>query len=703
MTLSFLLQCSYKKLKASVYLDKTQFVLRNKIVAYETEHDIDRGMDEIAEKLRGEEEDWIDYRRKLLKSVKALTLPKTIKDSENRSVTNITSGNVKVTQVDYFIDMDVEAHLLGILWVMEIGNVLDKNFSDNSYGNRLKRYKGQESDLYQMSPYLFYPYFQQYEKWRDKGLKRAQQCLKDKENVLIMTLDLKRCFYSVHFDESMFEKILEQYQGDEKRSNQGSIYTRLNDFTFDIIKCYSGLFDEHFFNGRNILPIGFFPSNILSNWYLEFFDKKIIDSWNPTYYGRYVDDIIIVDKVDNKSEIYDILKNNGSDVEEKVIEHFLCTGPDKKDCILERKVKDTNTFHCSNCQLHEGIMYKVCNVWDYKSSEEPLPDVQIQNKKVQVFFFDYKGSDALITCFRENIAQNASEFRLLPQDDAIQHGDYSSIYKMFYEDTINKLSGVKQITIDKFNLAKFLGRNLKINTLIQEEKLESRFVSDLGKIFGPHALIQNYRQWEQILHILIIEEQLDALKEFCNNLMRAINTIVAHYKSPVKNIIDIKDTLKHVFASALYRAIAINWRIKIEDLDRFKCGKPDNLHSAVEKCFTNNFYTNNLKSIKSYRVGYCKTRMINKFHVPGLIDSLLESGLFSDDNDLLSKTNLANINNIMNVYPRNFKKYLNDCYKYYPYIIKPQELIFDLQPAFPKFITRVVLHIVLCRFLSVSW
>lgn len=48
----------------------------------------------------------------------------------------------------------------------------------------------------------------------------------------------------------------------------------------------------------SILPIGFLPSNILSNWRLNQFDRQIIDRWNPVYYGRYVDDIIIVDKVE---------------------------------------------------------------------------------------------------------------------------------------------------------------------------------------------------------------------------------------------------------------------------------------------------------------------------------------------------------------------------------------------------------------------
>lgn len=42
------------------------------------------------------------------------------------------------------------------------------------------------------------------------------------------------------------------------------------------------------------IPIGFTSSAILSNWYLMGFDKDIKSKINPSYYGRYVDDILLV-------------------------------------------------------------------------------------------------------------------------------------------------------------------------------------------------------------------------------------------------------------------------------------------------------------------------------------------------------------------------------------------------------------------------
>lgn len=44
------------------------------------------------------------------------------------------------------------------------------------------------------------------------------------------------------------------------------------------------------------IPIGFASSAIIGNWYLYDFDNTISEIVNPIYYGRYVDDILIVIK-----------------------------------------------------------------------------------------------------------------------------------------------------------------------------------------------------------------------------------------------------------------------------------------------------------------------------------------------------------------------------------------------------------------------
>ena len=71
-----------------------------------------------------------------------------------------------------------------------------------------------------------------------------------------------------------------------------------------VIKRYSQIYKEH--SGeewiRRILPIGFLPSGVLANECLKKFDTAILDGWNPLYYGRYVDDILLVERWKREAE-----------------------------------------------------------------------------------------------------------------------------------------------------------------------------------------------------------------------------------------------------------------------------------------------------------------------------------------------------------------------------------------------------------------
>ena len=93
-----------------------------------------------------------------------------------------------------------------------------------------------------------------------------------------------------------------------------------HDFIYKIIEKYSRELGD-LFGGRNVLPIGFLPSNVLANCYLNKFDKAVIEGLNPMYYGRYVDDILIVEKVEKNSTIYKEAMNQ-SLTEEKAIKHW---------------------------------------------------------------------------------------------------------------------------------------------------------------------------------------------------------------------------------------------------------------------------------------------------------------------------------------------------------------------------------------------
>lgn len=304
---------AYKKFKANLYFDKTQLPLRDRVVLFEQEG-IDEKLEDIYDAII-DGKDWENYEQSILEQIGVLLYPKKLKSiSEDTAIFNADNIPIEMDKPQYFIDLPVEGHILGCLWVLSIGLELDKNSDESnpngmyehSYGNRLRKtLVNKESKNITYSPSLFEPYFSQYESWRDYGLEKAKERLDDKQDAIILTLDFKSFYYSVHLEKDHFKKFIERVDDPEQWHH------RLNDFVFKVISRYSdelrkviGKESQLDIEQRNVLPIGFMPSNILSNWVLTAFDDAIIERWNPVYYGRYIDDIIIVDKVEKNDPLY---------------------------------------------------------------------------------------------------------------------------------------------------------------------------------------------------------------------------------------------------------------------------------------------------------------------------------------------------------------------------------------------------------------
>ena len=137
---------------------------------------------------------------------------------------------------------------------------MDKDLYKNSYGNRLN-----ENLVFNQkttaSPNLFKPYFSQYENWRNQGLKMAERVINNqKKSVILTMLDLTRYYYNVEITEHVFKEMTNNFY-----DNNDGIINRLNHCTYNIIKKYSELCGC---NNEYMLPIGFLPSSIISNYYL---------------------------------------------------------------------------------------------------------------------------------------------------------------------------------------------------------------------------------------------------------------------------------------------------------------------------------------------------------------------------------------------------------------------------------------------------
>ena len=262
-----LIKQSFKKLKSSVFFDKTQLVLRDKLVAYETSPDFENNLSELATKILSLDLDWDE----IINSINVLTFPKKINCGENdtknepKFITNVINKSTEIDDIQCFLDMDVEGYILGVAWLLTVGYKFDNELYEHSYGNRMRKNVINEFGKATYSPYLFEPYFQQYESWRDTAINFAQKSLNKNQDVVVLMLDFKRFFYQVDITEEELKECLKDIRKNSDAyvySNYEKLSDTLTHFVWKVIEKYGEVIQDKYpqlVENRNVLPIGFLP------------------------------------------------------------------------------------------------------------------------------------------------------------------------------------------------------------------------------------------------------------------------------------------------------------------------------------------------------------------------------------------------------------------------------------------------------------
>ncbi|UTB31792.1 MAG: hypothetical protein NKF70_09760 [Methanobacterium sp. ERen5] len=522
------LKSAYRKFKTYSYYDNFGAINRKKLADFEVNESIsfsDNFFERFADDLLDETK-----RRTLFEDtekVDILCYPKSIEDSQ--TLGNIPEDNNVVIKLNYFIDLDIKSHILGTLWILRCGWLLDHRLNKNIHGNRINKEvlnkiidcEKDKSKYSELTPFLFEPYFKRYQIWRDEALDSVEKLLDKNENAIILSLDFKEYYYTATIN---FEKLKFDIKS-AKRKLLGINFDKLNDddkfdedltdFIENIFKKYTKFFERHNYDGNlPMIPIGFLPSLIISNWNLQAFDQSILHIVNPDYYGRYVDDVLMVFKISPKSESFS--KANFESNANEIIEKYLTPNPPNPKHDIIRKIVEEGDYGLDNLREKE------------KSKISEYKNLRIQSTKLNVFSFTHDNSRALIDNFKKEIYRNSSEFRLMHEVENLYADVGKRIFSIQYAESINKFGEIKSIKLNKFELSKTLSWLIR-SSIYETDNVSEENRKNVIHAFSGNKKIEFMTLWEKLIEFLFIQNKFKILEEEIRNIHLKISQL--DYKS----------------------------------------------------------------------------------------------------------------------------------------------------------------------------
>lgn len=485
-----LVDVAYKKLKQMVYYDKTMLFLRKRLAEFECGETFLERLKEVGSFLKDERPFEREQFQQWLNDIDLVLAPKEVRErgraseDEGSFVSNVTSEKrYNIERVNYLFDGPIELHLVAVLWLMIAGHKLDGHLVAYCLGSRLDPLVGEEDDH---SGNLFRKYHELYAKWRDDGIGKAADLLtRENRSVCIIALDLQEFYYRVQLDWDEVLEFTRRLNPTLKPKRHINWRQTLGE---NLLKCVKAICETY--QSRvspyleithpglpaesTCLPIGLCCSPVIANWYLREFDRRILSEVRPAYYGRYVDDILIV-------------VANDSDPGHDPVTRFM------NDVLVRTGVMRFNEKY---------------GRYEVASSK----GLFLQKKKCILQFFEVGHSFAGLAKFRKELQENASDFAMLPVD-----GDESPVeqvaYDLLYDGSINKLRNVKGIAENRWELAKHLAKQTQLQ-LFAAEGMDTNTKRELIRFFKGRNAIEYWDMWERVFAFYVASGNFEDAARF---------------------------------------------------------------------------------------------------------------------------------------------------------------------------------------------
>lgn len=369
---------AYRKAKVDYYYSTYHSLFA--IVEYEK--NLDANLNRLFDQINSDIEDWVEHPEFLgdwILTPKAINYESKELDkglvfaSPAEGWANILSSVSKPSaEFRLTARCNIDFHVLSALWILKVGAFFDKKLSANVYGSRLRR--NRHNDFNTLALGSFIPYLKPYREWRDGGIKAMQLAIANNKKILAMTADVTS-FYHELYPEFMLDKSFHELV-DVKL---GFFQNKLNRLFINALKAWAQNTPL-----KKGLPVGLPASAVVANMALYAMDEFIEKQVMPLYYGRYVDDILLV--------MENTINLAGT---EQFWEWILNRDGGKKLFKFQTKKKKI-----------ESIQFKPVYLKDSR--------ITFKNSKNKLFVLSGETGSALVNAILEQINQGASEWRALP-------------------------------------------------------------------------------------------------------------------------------------------------------------------------------------------------------------------------------------------------------------------------------------------------
>lgn len=271
----------------------------------------------------------------------------------------------------------LDFHVLSTLWILKVGQFFDEKLSNAAYGNRLRRTKKSEK-INPFSLGTFKPYMKPFKDWRDQGIKTMRTALEADKKIIALTADVKSFYHELNPGFMLDPAFVKGVVGVKLKDDQ----EKLHRLFINALQAWAQNTPL-----KKGLPVGLPASAVVANMALIELDAIVEKEIVPLYYGRYVDDILLV--MENGSEF-----NSKEDLWAWIVYRF-----NKRLARIDgNKKNEIISFQPS--YLCEGVNQS---------------KIHFVNDKNKVFMLSGQTGKTLVEAIEHQIRERASEYRAMPR------------------------------------------------------------------------------------------------------------------------------------------------------------------------------------------------------------------------------------------------------------------------------------------------